>query len=144
MSKAPIVGGRRGLWVPAVLGFAVSLALVGRGGGAANVTGKVTHDGKDVTGGTVQFSPTGGGNNPGKAAAGPVENGTYKLDDKVPAGKAKVTYQAPPAAFPEGASPKPGDTPPKSPYEGLVPKATEVDIKAGSNKVDIELVAPGK
>jgi len=144
MSKGSILGARKGLWLSA-LGCVLSLALVGCGGGGSSVSGKVTYQGKEVDGGSVTFTPVAADSakNVGKPAGGKVENGKYKLADPLAAGKVRVTYTAPQASFPEGKDPKPGDEPPKSPYAGLVPKDSEVTVKAGSNTVDIDLVAPG-
>jgi len=45
-------------------------------------------------------------------------------------------------AYPEGKTPRPGEAPPKSGFEGLESKVQEVEVKPGKNSVDIELVAP--
>jgi hypothetical protein len=46
---------------------------------------------------------------------------------------------APPAAYPAGMEPKPGDLPTPSEWEGLKVTTNEIDIKGGSQTLDIEL-----
>lgn len=130
------------------------LALVGCGGSTQSVTGKVTSGGQPVTGGSVTFLPVGSGTAVGADAAkigeptsGEVSaNGTYKLGaggtQGAVVGKHRVMYSAPTIELPPGKELKPGESPPQSPYAGLVPKTPEVEIKAGSNTIDIELVKP--
>jgi len=125
-------------------------AVAGCGsGGKARVTGKVTMNGKPVTGGLVSFTPIAAEKKePGKPASGEVQqDGTYTLgteskgDGAVP-GKHSVRYTPPTIPYPEGREPRPGESPPKSGFEGLTPKSQEIEVKVGSNTVDIELV-PG-
>jgi len=136
------------------LGGAAILLLLGAvagcgSGGKARVTGKVTVNGKPVTGGLVSFAPIATDKKePGKPAAGEVQqDGSYTLgtesknDGAVP-GKHSVRYTPPSIPYPEGRDPRPGEAPPKSGFEGLVPKNQEVEVKVGTNNVDIELV-PG-
>lgn len=117
------------------------LAFVGcEDAGRASVSGKVTADGKPVTGGSLSFAPVGGNAEPAAAMVG--SDGTYDLSDSHGAsvGKNTLYYSAPQRAFAEGYSPKPGDMPPASPYDGMKPSVAEVDVKGGSNTIDVELV----
>ncbi|MBI5758053.1 MAG: hypothetical protein HZA46_06000 [Planctomycetales bacterium] len=139
------------------------VTIVGCGGGGqkptAKVQGKVTFNGQPVPGGTLSFAPVAAekGNEPGKSASGGVNSdGTYVLStytdkDGAVVGKHRVIYLAASAAS-TGANP---DDPasghsdetaaanpaPASPFQGLKPKAGEVEVKSGSNTIDIELVA---
>jgi hypothetical protein len=69
-------------------------------------------------------------------------DGTFVLStdadrDGAVIGRHQVVY-APPSA--------PSETPdpnvPASPYHGLVPRTSEVEVRAGKNEIDIELVRP--
>lgn len=129
---------------------AIVVAAIGCGGKGGKVTGKVTYQGKDVTGGSLTFSPAGGASkDPGKPATGTVgpdgsfTMGTDSPGDGAVAGRHRVSYTPPEVPLPEGKALKPGEYPPKSPYHGLVPKDSEVEVKSGPNTINIELV-PGK
>ena len=129
----------------AVFCLALPLAtLVGCGGGTgAKVSGKVTANGQPVTGGTLNFIPTEAG---GVPASGAVQSdGAYTLTTQGAAGatvgKNNISY-VPPAST-AGSSPE-GRPPPPPPYTGLQPKPAEVEVKAGTNTIDIELVPPGR
>jgi len=109
----------------------------------------VSSNGKPITGGSVMFMPTaesaaaGGSGRPAAGAVG--ADGRYVLGTDghgagAVIGKHKVLYSAPSVAFPEGKILKPGESAPVSPYANLVPKQEEVEVKAGSNTIDIELV----
>lgn len=126
--------------VASLFGIASLAFVVGCGDASrATVSGKVTFDGQPVTGGTLSFAPVGGNAKP--AAATIESDGTYDLSDLegAPIGKNMLHYSAPPRAFAEGYSPKPGDMPPASPYDGLKPSVAEVEIQGGANSVDVEL-----
>jgi len=108
------------------------------------ITGKVTTGGKDVTGGSLIFAPIpkGSDQNPGAPSTANVgKDGTYTAKNVVP-GKVRVTYSSPGDVFPEGYTPKPSEPAPRSPFNGLVPKQPEIELKSGDTKVDIELVPP--
>jgi hypothetical protein len=108
----------------------------------AEVSGKVVYKGKAVTGGTVSFVPLGGESNkhPGKAGIGEVKSdGTYAITEGVVLGKNKILYSAPIVELPPGKELKEGQVAPQSPFAGLAPKQPEVEIKSGSNTIDIEL-----
>jgi hypothetical protein len=144
---------------PVVTNFALLIlgfGCAGCGGGSDNlatakVTGKVTYNNMPVTGGSVTFSPissASGGTKPsmvGKPAAGVVgSDGTFSLStygsgDGAVVGKHRVSF-SPPAVEIDEAQHKEDSKPPVSPYAGLVPKTTEVEVKAGSNTIDIELI----
>ena len=125
--------------------------LAGCSGSVAPVSGKVTFNGKEVPGGTVTFSPIGSSDNPypGKPAMGLVQkDGTYVLGTNGEAdgawiGRHKVLYIPPQVELPPGKVQKTGDPVPKSPYDGLIPRDAEVEVKSGSNTINVELV-PGK
>ena len=113
----------------------------------APVKGSVTFEGKPVEGGALTFVPAGAGS--GKPGAAQVQSdGTYVLGTYVEAdgavlGKHKVSYSPPTVELPEGVELQPGESTPPSPWDGLVPKTAEVEVAVGSNRIDIELVAPG-
>ena len=71
---------------------------------------------------------------------------TYSEKDGAVIGKHTVRFSAPPVEPPKES--KTGDPAPKSPYEGLVLKPNEVEVKAGTNTFNFERVpegaAPGK
>jgi len=129
------------------LALAVSVAILGCGGGAnlAPLTGKVTFKGAPVTGGFLTFNPVGTGQ-PGKPATAEVkEDGTYAAQTNTPGdgaliGKHTVSYLPPEVKLPEGQKPDTKKNPPPPPYMGLTPKQSEVEVKSGSNTIDIELV----
>lgn len=133
------------------VGFAL-LILTGCGGAdtmqTAKVSGMVTLDGKAVTGGSLTLQPQSGGKSGlvGKSASGEVKpDGSFQLTTYSPGdgaviGKHQVVYSPPGVAtpeVPEGAHAEPQ----KVPYQGATPKQTEVEVKAGENKLTIELQA---
>ena len=69
---------------------------------------------------------------------------TYSQGDGAVVGKNNLNSFTPP---PQKPPPLPKrDTPqeaPKSPYDGLVPKPSSVEVKASDNSFDIELVPAG-
>jgi hypothetical protein len=117
-------------------------ALTGCGGTTNSVSGKVTHNGQPVTGGSITFIPSG----EGKPAAATVDaSGNYKMTPSgdtggAVVGKHRVSYSAPVMELPAGTELKPGESPPKSPFDGLHSKDEFVEVKSGSNTIDIELV----
>jgi len=137
----------RGAAALAIAGLFLATTGCGGGGAAtASVSGKVTYEGKPVTGGSIGFSPIGtGSGNPGKAGGSTVQSdGTYTVstygeDDGAVIGKHKVSYTAP-----QGESPGPSKPPAPSPWDGLVPKTVEVEVVKGGSTIDIELVKKGK
>jgi hypothetical protein len=125
--------------------------LAGCGDGGvkmAPVEGTVTYNGQAVTGGGVVFAPlesAHGSGQPGKPAEAAVDSdggfalSTYGTEDGAVIGKHTVSYSPPGPQIPEEGL-KPGQMPPRSPYDGLVPKNPEVEVRPGSNQIDIELV----
>lgn len=113
----------------------------------APVSGTVTADGQPVQGGVVTFTPIQSEGTVGKPAVGEVgANGTFQLGtnaagDGVVIGRHRVLYSAPTPDAAPAEEGKHAEAPPASPYEGLMPKEAEVEVKAGSNEIDIELVA---
>ena len=140
---------RLGAWC-SVVGIAGVLAgLAGCGGPAgpkvAPVQGKITFEGQPVKNGAVIFQPVKvegvKEGLTGKSASGQVkEDGTFVLsthgnNDGAVIGKHKPLFM-PLSRAAESYD----DKPEPSPYLGCVPKATEVEVKAGPNQIDIELV----
>lgn len=145
-------------WLNCLPGLVVCALLAGTLGGCSSseyktapARGKVTRDGQPVKGGSVMFRPTSTdsakGGAVGKSAAATVTDDgsfvltTYASGDGAVVGKHQVSYSPPEMPF-DSEKAKPGDAPPPSPYAGLVPKAKEVEIKAGQNDITIELVKP--
>jgi hypothetical protein len=68
--------------------------------------------------------------------------GTESESDGAAVGRHRVLYSAPipewdaPDWDGKGVAPKP----PETPYAGLHPKEAEVEVKSGSNEINIELV----
>jgi hypothetical protein len=130
---------------------AISIVSVGCGSGkvpTAPVKGKVTYNGQPVTGGSITFGPIGSKSqkDPGQPGFGEVgPDGSYSLKsqgaDGAPIGKNKVIY-APPASETLAAGPDGHAETKASPFAGLVPKQDTVEVNAGENSIDIELV-PG-
>jgi hypothetical protein len=129
---------------------AVAILCCGCGGGGefptAPVSGTVTHDGKPVRGGSLTFAPvTDSEQEAGKPASATVgddaayELSTYGEGDGAVIGKHRVSY-SPPAAEAVAEADGGHAQQPASPYEGLTPKQSEVEITSGSNTIDIELV----
>lgn len=113
----------------------------------APVSGKVTYNGQPVKGGSVMFSPVASGTQePGKGASGTVKDdgtyvlGTYSADDGAVVGKHTVAYIPPTSEVAEAPEGGHVQAAPPSEYAGLQPKQKEVEVKSGSNTIDIELV----
>jgi hypothetical protein len=141
-----------------VVGLVAICTAAGCGGKGATqpVTGKVTFNGKPVTGGSLTFSAIAGEgvkeSNPSATAEiqsdGSFTLTTRKEGDGAVVGRYRVSYSSP---APEGSDEEPGDgptdyskLPPPSPYDGLEPKTKEIEITKGSNEITIELVKPPK
>lgn len=126
-------------WKLGVLAIAAGslVAILGCGdGNRASVTGKVTANGAPVTGGTLGFSPVGGGAKPISVAV--AADGSFDLSgDGVAIGKNSVTYMAP--AGGDAMNLKPGESAPLSEWAGYTVKTSEIDVKSGSQTIDIEL-----
>lgn len=110
----------------------------------APVKGTVTYQGEAVTEGSVRLQPLESGESAGitgRPASGPVgKDGTFVLStygeqDGAVIGKHKVMY-LPVLVGDESYD----EQPEPSPYVGLVPKTSEVEIKEGQNELSIELV----
>lgn len=119
------------------------LTLLGCGGvPTGEVRGKVTYQGKTVTGGSLVFSPVAGGDNtnPGPPATAAVgQHGSYAASPVV-AGTNQVNYFPPAMSYPAGHEPQPGEPLPTSGFEGLVPRQQQVTVGSGTNTIDVELV----
>lgn len=126
------------------------LAFAGCGSKTNSVSGKVTFNGQPVTGGSLTFLPQAGegasASELGKPAATTVGvDGSYivKPDSDgggAVTGKHRITYSAPVIETPGVDYDRPGMIAPKSPFHGLRPKDEMVEVKAGENKLDVELV----
>lgn len=138
---------------------ALLIVLTGCSGGAkqaetGKVSGKVTHEGKPVEAGSITFAPitTGASADTGvatKPAGGAIKSdGSYVLTtyldgDGAIVGRHKVTFFPTPPQTPVESGTEPGkhdEAPAVSPYRGLMPKEAEVEVKAGANEINIELV----
>jgi hypothetical protein len=129
--------------------FCASVSCLGCGGAAKSpVQGKVSVEGQALNNGTLTFKPLGKekGTEYRPAIGNINSDGSYQLstealNDGAIHGKYTILYtpvvewEAP--TF-DGTGTPPA--PPKSPYEGLKPKVDEVEVKAGLNQIDIELV----
>ena len=123
----------------------LATGLYGCSGSSADVTGKVTADGKEVNAGTIILSPL--------AANKKVKPGSPGVADIRPDGAYSMKLESGPEGLAERAvvrfTPPPVQMNSKSkdvvlPYNGLVPKQAEVEIKPGSNVIDIELISGRK
>ncbi len=119
------------------------LFLAGCGSKENSVAGKVSFQGQPVTGGSITLVPADGGGKP--AAANVQSDGAFAMAPNsdaggVIAGRHRVLYSAPVAELPPGTELQPGQSPPLSPFAGLKPKTELIDIKAGKNELEIELV----
>jgi len=131
--------------------LATLLGCTGGGAPTGKVAGQVTFDGKPVTSGSLTFAPASG--TVGKPAVGAVKaDGSYSLTtyaagDGAVIGRHKVIYSpsAGESTQQEGQIPEPGKhdeaKPAEVPFSGLVPKESQVEVKAGINQINIELVA---
>lgn len=130
------------------------VAVSGCGGGVAGkkpvakVSGKVTFNGQPVTTGTITLLPTGAAKatEAGKAGIcliqsdGSFKASTYGQFDGAIIGKHQVMYSPPSVETPVAPEGGHAQAPPPSPYDGLVASVTEVEVKAGDNSINIELV----
>lgn len=117
------------------LAVLVAVAGCNDSGGNATITGKVNFNGMPVTGGSLLFVPNGAAGKPAEASVGP--DGAFRSSPAT-SGKLTVTFNPPTAPTPPDL--QPGESPPAGPFDGLVPKQPEVEIKGGANTLDIELI----
>jgi hypothetical protein len=139
-----------GLWMISMVVLVAAVGCGPRSKPTASVKGKVTAKGQAVTGGGITFSPIAVGNetSPGRPAAAVIQSdGTFVLStekegDGAVIGRHRVTFSQPSSNAPPQEWDGTGTPPenPKSPYEGMVPKPAEVEVKAGANDITIELV----
>ncbi len=135
----------------------IAMAIAGCGSGGppvAPVSGKVTYMNQPVKSGTLMFTPLGQGGDkaPGKPGVAEIrEDGTYTVgtnstNDGAVIGKHRVIYTAKNEELkpPPGKDFAPGaETVKRSPWDGLVVKQTEVEVKSGGVTLDIELGKAG-
>lgn len=126
----------------------LALLLAGCGKGSGNlapVSGKVFHNGAAVSGGTLIFSPV-GGDAPGRPATAEIgADGAYALTTEAPGdggriGLHRVGFTPPEQELTEEQRTNPKYIAPPPRYLHLSPKEGQVEVKAGSNTIDIELV----
>lgn len=143
-------------WAQISLGLLL-LAVVASGCGGESdarpmgaVTGKVTSNGQPVTEGSLTFSPIKVGKDPaGKSGVGLIgSDGTYKVTTSAPndgavIGKHRIVYSAPALPFDEKKHSE-GVKQPVSPFANLIPSKADVEVKAGPNTIDIELIPDPK
>jgi len=135
--------------IPSLGGAALCLALLAAGCGASGATtapvkGKVTAGGQPVTGGEITLTPS--EELKATIAGGTVQaDGTFVLTtssqgDGAAIGMHDVSYSPPAQEQPEWDGY--GTPPPTkaSPYDGMMPKQTKVEVKPGDNELIIELV----
>lgn len=140
-----------GRWSMAACLLSVTM-LAGCGGGSlklptGKVGGKVTYNGQPVTGGTITFMPVSKADmkEAGRSAKcaiqpdGTFKAGTYEEFDGALIGKHTVMFTPPSVAAPAAAEGAHAQTPPPL-YPGLTTDVTEIEVKAGENKIDIKLV----
>lgn len=127
----------------------LALLVAGCGpGNRAPVKGKVVFNGQPVTEGAILLAPIGETGESGAPANGIVQlDGTFSLGtdkdaDGAAIGRHRVYYTAPSPTGPawDGYGPEPERK--YSRFQGLSPREAEVEVKAGSNELTIELVAP--
>lgn len=124
----------------------VAVAGCGGGGNTSSVTGKVVANGQPVTAGSITFMPVDGKD--AQPAGGAIQSdGTFKMmtDNKEGAsiGKHQVSYVPPQLEAPEWDGYGQQPPTPTSPFQGMVPKETQVEVKSGTNDLTIELVPGG-
>ena len=137
--------------ITAALAFVTGFLGCSRGGQAvAPVKGKVVFEGQPIKGGSITFRPvsvagaeSGMMGKPASAEVG--QDGTFVLStyatgDGAVIGKHQVMYT--PMSQAAESSDAHAEGPAPSPYAGLVPKNADVEVKAGSNDIEIELVKP--
>ncbi len=115
----------------------------------AKVSGQVIYNGQVVTSGTVTLVPVASGKSseagkPGLCSIqsdGSFQASTYGRFDGALIGKHRVMYSAPSSVTPVAPDGGHAQAPPPSPYEGMVVRVGEVEVKAGENTFNIELVA---
>lgn len=117
--------------------LALTFLLSGCGARTGKVSGKVTAEGKPVTGGTLVFSPDAA--NPGRPATVTVGADGSFSSNSVVIGKDTVIYNAPPAQYPPGYTPQPSEPAPESPFVGLVPETKVIEVKRDT-PLEIKLV----
>lgn len=114
------------------------------GKATAPVSGTVTFNGQAVNGGSLTFAPVGGGTDVGSPATGQIQSdgtyvlGTYSEGDGAVIGRHRVMYSPPSGEHDEGAN-EHGEKGSAAAGD-LVPNVSEVEVQAGSNEINIELV----
>jgi hypothetical protein len=115
----------------------LAAALVGCGS-SADVEGKVSAGGQPVKGGTLVFSPVGGGSEPAVTQIQP--EGTFKLPSGTPPGRYKVAFTPPQQQLTDQQRTDPKYKAPPPLYMNMVPNPAEVEVKTGTNTIELQLV----
>jgi len=137
-----------------MLCLALCIGLVGCGGaGLAPVKGKVTVNGAPATQGNLTFSPIGGSSEDreaGKTASAEIQSdGTYtvatnKPGDGAKIGRHRINFTPAEQKLTEEQRKDPKYKAPPPLYLGMTVSPNEVEVKAGSNTIDLQLVPKGK
>jgi len=137
-------------WAVALLIGVMAISGCGDAGKkpVAKVSGKVTFNGQAVTGGTITLAPRASANSseagtPARCSVqsdGSFKASTYGQFDGAIIGKHQVMYSPPSVETPVAPAGGHAQAPPPSPFEGLVAKVVEIEVKAGENSLSIELV----
>lgn len=109
----------------------------------ARVKGKVTAEGKDVSGGGIVLSPLAGqGADVGRPGLADVAaDGTFSLEVELSqAGANRFAVRFSPPTFIPTKAYKDAVTP----YAGYAPKQSEIELQPGDNQIAVELTPPGK
>jgi hypothetical protein len=128
--------------------MAAAVLGCGAGGGAkSKVTGKVVSNGQPVTEGSITFMPVDAKDGAMPSGGEVKSDGTFTMmTDKTEGaavGKHNVSYTPKQVEAPEWDGYGTPPAVPKSAFEGLVPKETQVEVKSGTNDLTIELVPGG-
>jgi hypothetical protein len=134
-------------WKSAVFAVTLVISAAGCGASLAPVTGKVTWNGEPVKGGTLIFSPvTESANAPGRPGSAEIQSdGTFVVSTERPrdgavVGRHRITFTPPPQELTQEQRTDPTYIAPPPPYMNVQPREAEVEIKSGSNTVEIQLV----
>jgi hypothetical protein len=123
------------------------VALAGCGGEhLAPVAGRVLFKGSPVDGGTLIFSPLSTEALAGRPASAQIgSDGVYTLQTQHPGdgavvGRHRITFTPAPQQLTDAQRTDRRYIAPPPRYMGLVPHESEVEVKSGTNTIDIELV----
>jgi hypothetical protein len=128
------------------MGLALLALAAGCGPNLAQVSGKVTYNGEPVKGGTLIFSPVSESqNSPGRPGSAEIQqDGTFVVTTERPrdgavVGRHRITFTPPPQELTQEQRTDPTYIAPPPPYMDVQPREAEVEIKSGSNTIEIQL-----